>query len=246
MYRVLSAIHLLYATIIFVALMLIILPFALLFSIILPVKIRKKGILALIRIWSFTFSVTSFFWVTTKNKQTIDTSKAHIYVGNHGSYLDAIAVCVSIPQFFTALGKIEMTKIPIFGLIYKRYVVLIDRASKESRAESVAMLKHDISCGQSVLIFPEGTMNKSSAPLTEFYDGAFRIAIETQTAILPFVMINNGKLLPRKDPLKARPGIITTIFLPEVDVTGLLIEDLQQLKLKVYHIMEEAIKKGAY
>lgn len=245
MYRVLSTIHLLYATIIFVALMLIILPFALLFSIILPVKLRKKGILVLIRIWCFTFSLTSFFWVKTKHKQLIDTSKAHIYVGNHGSYLDAIAVCLSIPQFFTALGKIEMTKIPIFGLIYERYVVLIDRESKESRAESVAVLKDNINAGQSILIFPEGTMNKSEAPLNDFYDGAFRIAIETQTNIIPFVMINNRKLLPRTDPLKGRPGIITTVFLPEVDVKGLVSGDLEQLKLKVYHMMDEAIKNAS-
>ena len=244
MYRVLSAIYLVYATLIFVVLMLIILPFALVFSIFLPINIRKKSILFLLRIWSLFFSIPSLFWIATRNKDTIDKTRAHIYVGNHGSYLDAIAVCLSVPQFFSALGKIEMTKVPIFGLIYKTYVVMIDRASKESRAESVAVLKHEISCGQSILIFPEGTMNKSAAPLTEFYDGAFRIAIETQTAILPFVMINNRELLPRVDPLKARPGIITTVFLPVVEVEGLVIDDLPQLKEKVYKMMESAIKRG--
>ncbi len=244
MYIILSAIYLVYATLIFVVLMLIILPFALVFSIVLPINIRKKSILLLLRVWSLLFSITSLFWIASKNKHTIDKTRAHIYVGNHGSYLDAIAVCLSIPQFFSALGKIEMTKVPIFGLIYKTYVVMINRASKESRAESVAVLKHEISCGQSILIFPEGKMNKVAAPLTEFYDGAFRIAIETQTAILPFVMINNRKLLPRVDPLKARPGILTTVFLSIVEVEGLVIDDLPRLKEKVYKMMEDSIKRG--
>ena len=187
------------------------------------------------------FSLLSFFWVTTKNKHLVNRSKSHIYVGNHGSYLDAIAVCISIPQYFSALGKVEITKVPIFGLIYRRIVVLIDRSSKESREQSVAVLKKEIADGQSILIFAEGTMNQTERPLADFYDGAFRIAIETQTPIIPFVMINNRKLLPRKDPLKARPGLITTIFLPEVSVIGLTMDDVPVLKRKVYDLMENAI-----
>jgi 1-acyl-sn-glycerol-3-phosphate acyltransferase len=167
----------------------------------------------------------------------------HIYVGNHGSYLDAITVCIAIPQFFSPLGKMEMTKIPVFGAIYKRIVVLIDRSNKESREQSVIALKKDIAGGVSILIFPEGTMNKGKAALSEFYDGAFRIAIETQTPLLPFVMINNRKLLPRINPLKAHPGILTTVFMEPIGVNGLQIQDLPLLKQKVVHLMEDAIKK---
>lgn len=243
MRRFLSAVFLIYAAIIFITLMFIALPFVLIFSAALPLNIGKRAILVVLRIWAFLFSLLSFFWVTTKNKAGIDRSTSHIYVGNHGSYLDAIAVCLSVPQYFSALGKVEITKVPVFGLIYKRIVVLIDRSSKESREQSVATLKKDIADGQSILIFAEGTMNQTEKPLADFYDGAFRIAIETQTPIIPFVMINNRKLLPRKNPLKVRPGLITTIFLPEVNVKDLSLEDVPMLKKKVFDLMEEAILK---
>lgn len=244
MQRLLSAIFLLYAATIFVTLMFVALPFVLIFSAILPMKSGKRAILAVLRVWAWLFSTFSFFWITSKNKSKVDRSKSHIYVGNHGSYLDAIAVCISIPQYFSALGKVEMTKVPVFGLIYKRIVVLIDRSSKESREISVTALKKDIADGQSVLIFPEGTMNQTERPLADFYDGAFRIAIETQTPIAPFVMLNNRKLLPRKNPFKGRPGLMTTIFLPEVPVSGLEMDDVLALKMKVYKMMEEAIIKA--
>ncbi|MDQ8006492.1 MAG: lysophospholipid acyltransferase family protein [Pedobacter sp.] len=243
--RFLSAVFLLYAAMIFVTLMFVALPFVLIFSAILPINAGKRAILSVLRIWAWLFSAFSFFWISTKNKSKVNRSKSHIYVGNHGSYLDAVAVCISIPQYFSALGKVEITKVPVFGLIYKRIVVLIDRSSKESREISVAALKKDIANGQSVLIFAEGTMNQTGRPLADFYDGAFRIAIETQTSIIPFVMINNRKLLPRKDPLKARPGLIKTILLPEVSVSGLNMDDVPELKKKVYVLMEEAILKGA-
>lgn len=241
MQRLLSAIFLLYAAIIFITLMFVALPFVLLFSAIFPINMSKRAILIVLRTWAALFSLFSFFWITTKNKWSVDRSKSHIYVGNHGSYLDAIAVCVAVPQYFSALGKVEITKVPIFGLIYKRIVVLIDRSSKESREQSVQALKQDLASGLSILIFAEGTMNQTEKPLADFYDGAFRIAIETQTPIIPFVMMNNRELLPRKDPLKARPGLITTIFLPEVSVVGLTMDDVPNLKRKVYDLMENAI-----
>lgn len=235
--------YLIYAALIFISLMFIVLPFVLLASAILHNEHGKRVILFLLRCWAWGFSLFSFFWVKTVNKQVIDQQAPHIYVSNHGSYLDAVAVCISIPQYFSPLGKVEMTKVPIFGLIYKRIVVMIDRSSKESREQSVAALKKDITKGQSILIFPEGTMNKTPDPLSEFYDGAFRIAIETQTPILPFVMVNNRELLPRIKPLNAHPGILTTVFIEPVAVKGLELEDLPQLKQKVFDLMEEAILK---
>lgn len=243
MRKALSIVFLTYAAIVFIALMFAALPFVLLFSAILPIKTAKRYILAVLRTWALLFSLLSCFWVITKNKANINRSKSHIYVGNHGSYLDAITVCLSIPQYFSALGKIEMTKVPVFGLIYKRIVVLIDRSNRESRDKSVTILKNDIANGQSILIFAEGTMNQTEKPLADFYDGAFRIAIETQTSIIPFVMINNRKLLPRKNPLLVRPGLITTIFLPEVSVVGLSMDDVPLLKKKVFEVMEEALIK---
>lgn len=243
MRKVLAIFYLFYAGLIFITLMFIVLPFVLLASAILSTSNGKRIILTLLRIWASVFSLLSFFWIRVKNKKLVNRNVAHIYVGNHGSYLDAIAVCISIPQYFSPLGKIEMTKIPIFGLIYKRIVVMIDRSSKESREQSVVTLKNAISNGQSILIFPEGTMNKSDAPLGEFYEGAFRIAIETQTPIQAFVMLNNRNLLPRANPLNVHPGIITTVFLPAIGVADLTMADLPMLKQKVQQLMEAEIIK---
>jgi 1-acyl-sn-glycerol-3-phosphate acyltransferase len=243
MRKILSACYLVYAALIFVSLMLIVFPFVLISSAIFKANTGKKIILILLRCWAWCFSMLTCFWVKTLHQNRINKNVPHIYVGNHGSYLDAIAVCLSIPQHFSPLGKLEMTKIPIFGLIYKRIVILIDRSSKESRAESVAILRKELENGQSILIFPEGTMNKTEQALTTFYDGAFRIAIETQTPIQPFVMLNNRTLLPRTNPLLAKPGMIKTVLLPSIPVTGLRLDELEQLKLKVFTTMEQAILK---
>jgi len=127
-------------------------------------------------------------------------------------------------------------------MIYKRVVVLIDRKDKESRARSVEELKIDLARGQSILIFPEGTMNKTESDLADFYDGAFRLAIETQTDIAPMVILNARTLLPRANPLDIKPGSITCVFDEPVEVSGLIAEDLEDLKAKVRKRMEYLIK----
>ena len=241
MLKILSGLYLLYAAVIFIGLMFIALPFVLIVTTVFnPLRGKRIG-LFILRCWAWGFSLLSFNWVRTKNAGLVNRSTPHIYVGNHGSYLDAIAVCISLPQSFSALGKIEMAKVPVFGWIYQRIVVMIDRRSKESREQSVLSLKNEINKGQSILLFPEGTMNKTEAPLSDFYDGAFRIAIETQTPIQPFVILNNRKLLSRVNPLTAHPGLMTTIFLPAVAVNEYGIADVEALKRKVYLMMEEAL-----
>ena len=93
-------------------------------------------------------------------------------------------------QPFRILGKSEMAKIPVFGFLYQHAVVMVDRSSAKKRAESVEHLKLFIRKGISVVIAPEGTFNMTNNPLKEFYDGAFRIAIETQTPIKPILFLD--------------------------------------------------------
>ncbi len=229
----------------FISAMLLVLPFIFITSAIVKGKKASNIIFIFLNIWGWIFCILSFYRIRTQNKSVIDPQKAYIYVSNHNSYLDAVAIVLAIPGSFKPLGKIEMVKIPLFGIIYRRVVVMIDRASKESRAKSVEELKEDLARGQSILIFPEGTMNKSDKPLTDFYDGAFRLAIETQTPIAPMVIINARNLFPRAEPLAARPGVITCIFDTPIEVSGLLADDLESLKGKVYNKMEALIKKSS-
>ncbi len=241
--KVSAALFLIWGLFVFITAMILVLPFILLSSVIFQGKRRQDIAFFFLKIWGWIFSILCFYPVRVKNRKIINPDKAYIYVSNHNSYLDAIAVVIAIPGSFKPLGKIEMAKMPIFGLIYRRVVVMIDRKSKESRAKSLEDLKYYLSKGRSILIFPEGTMNNSSYPLAEFYDGAFKLAIETQTPIAPMIILNARDLLPRISPLSAKPGLIKCVFDTPVEVSGLGSEDVDSLKAKVYNRMESLIQK---
>lgn len=238
MRKLLAAIYLGYGLIVFFAVMLIFLPFIILSSF-LPNKLGATVPFFFLRCWSFIFSTLSLFFYSVKGADKLDTSKPYIYVPNHGSYLDATAVVLAAPTAFKPLGKIEMSRVPLFGFIYKRVVVMVDRSTKESRSESVEKLKLVLQKGISILIFPEGTMNRTPQVLKDFYDGAFRIAIETKTPIAPFVILNAKKIMPRNNPLSVRPGVIDIVFADPIDVSEYTSDDIEILKLRVYKVMED-------
>lgn len=235
-----GAIYLAYGLIVFFAVMILFLPFIIITSFI-PNKLGSTIPFFFLRCWSYIFSYLTLFFYRVHGAEKINKSQPYIYVPNHGSYLDATAVVIAAPTAFKPLGKIEMSKIPLFGFIYKRVVVMVDRSTKESRSESVEKLKLVLQKGISILIFPEGTMNRTPHVLKDFYDGAFRIAIETKTPIAPFVVLNARNLMPRNNPLNVRPGIMDIVFADPIDVSDYSSDDLESLKLRVYKLMEEMI-----
>lgn len=171
-----------------------------------------------------------------------DSSRQYVFVFNHISYIDIPILLKSIRrQQFRVLGKAEMAKVPLFGFIYRMAAVMVERGDPEKRARSVYQLKSVLVKGISIVIAPEGTFNLTHQPLKEFYDGAFKIAIETQTPIKPMLFLDAYDRMNYNSIFSMRPGRSRTVFLDEVPVDGLTLDDVDALKQKVYNIMEEKL-----
>jgi 1-acyl-sn-glycerol-3-phosphate acyltransferase len=134
-----------------------------------------------------------------------------------------------------------MSKIPVFGFIYRKAIVPVDRRSAENRVLSIHILKSIIGKGISVLLFPEGTYNDTKQPLKEFYNGAFRIAIETQTPLKPVLLLDSYERMHYQKIFSLNPGRCRIVYLDEIPVSGLTIRDTERLKEKTYEIMEKKL-----
>jgi len=230
----------LYAAILFVVIMLIIFPFVIIASFF--GRIRGGNIIyKLCMLWADIW----FFLVAMPVKRIYeaphDRSRPYIFVTNHISFLDAAVIVKAYRQPIRPLGKAEMSKVPVFGFIYEKAIVTVDRSSAESRSESVRILGSVISKGISVLVFPEGTFNMTGKPLKDFYDGAFRVAIETQTPIKPVLFLDAYERMNYKSIFSLSPGRCRIVYMDEVKVEGLTVNDITFLKEKVYRLMEEKL-----
>lgn len=235
-------IYVLYAFVTFVALMLPVFIWSLLM---LPLGRIKGGNLVYYGcvVWADIWFALVFIFHKNVFIEKIKKGQSYIFVSNHISYLDSAIIPKTFRKPVRPLGKVEMSKVPIFGFIYKNVIVTVDRSSAGNRAKSVKVLKSILKKGISVLVFAEGTFNVTHKPLKEFYDGAFRIAIETQTPIKPVLLLNSYDRMHYKSIFALNPGKSRAIFLPAVSVEGMTLDDTLTLKEEVYKMMEQELLK---
>ncbi len=196
---------------------------------------------AFLKVWSWIFSMLTFIRYTIKGKENFQKGKSYIYVSNHTSFLDIPGICLTLPGEFRPLAKKELIKIPVFGIILKGACIIVDRSSTESRKKSIDKLKQTLKDGINILLFAEGTQNRSKEVLQAFHDGAFRIAIDAQQPIIPIVIIGAGKLMP-PGTIKLRPGIVKIIVGEEIQTEGLTLDNSTNLKTQTFEVMKEMIE----
>ncbi|HMU46146.1 MAG TPA: lysophospholipid acyltransferase family protein [Chitinophagaceae bacterium] len=233
-------VYCLYAFITFIAIMLLIFPFAIISSFFGRIK-GGNAMMRLCMIWADLWFPLIFIWHKKIYESPHDKSKPYIFVTNHISYLDAAMIPKAYRQPIRPLGKVEMSKVPIFGFIYRNAIVTVDRSSPGNRAASLRILRSLLGKGISVLVFPEGTFNMGTTALKEFYDGAFRLAIETQTPIKPVLFLDAYRRMPYETLFSMTPGRSRFLYLNPVDVSGYSLNDVGKLKSEIYAIMEKKL-----
>lgn len=236
----LRVLYLIYAALLFVVIMILVVPIVMIASFFGKIK-GGNFIYRVCMLWGDVW----FFLIGIRCRNLYeaphDRSGHYIFVANHISYLDAPAIVKVIRQPTRVLGKVEMSKIPVFGYIYRNAIVTVDRSSPENRARSVQILKSTVEKGISIFIFPEGTFNMGKTPLKDFYDGAFKIAIETQTPIKPVLFLDTFDRMHYSSIFSLNPGLNRAVFLEEIPVTEYTLNDLEKLKQKVYDRMAERL-----
>lgn len=241
--KILQPFFAVYVAITFVISVLVFFPFCAIVSITRSIAGRKLIFTAL------TYWSKGWLWLIgmpVRVSGVLPALGRYVFVANHISYIDTVVLFPSVPGYFRVLGKVEMARIPLFGAIYRSLVIPVDRSSAESRAKSMRLMWRVIKKEASILIFPEGTFNETDKPLKSFYDGAFRLAIQSQTPIVPVIFPDTVRRWHYSGWWKLWPGRNRAIILPVVPIDGLTLRELSELKQRVFSLMEEELKKYNY
>lgn len=240
--KILLKLYTLWVLIVFTVFMLALLP-----GILIPFLLGRKFSFIgyfFLWLWSWIFSMLTFIRYDLKGRENINPKTSYIYVSNHTSFLDIPGVRLLIPGEFRPIAKRELLKIPVFGFIVKAATVVVDRSNAQSRKQSMEELREILQGGISILVFAEGTQNRTKEIFQPFKDGAFRIAVDSQLPIVPIVVVGAGPLMP-PGTLTIKPGKIKVIAGKPVSVEGLTTDDVQALKQRVFDTMLEIYKQNA-
>lgn len=197
---------------------------------------RTIQVFRIFRAWMTFFFIFTGVRRIHKGRENFKKGETYIVVCNHNTFMDVPLSSPGIPGPNKTIAKIEMAKIPVFGTIYQRGSVLVNRKSDESRRASYQKMKEVLAMGFHMCIYPEGTRNKSKEPLQRFHDGAFKLAVETGRPIMPAVIFGTYKVLPTHKTFFFWPGKVQMHFLPPVAVEG---KTTEQLKEEVFGIMKD-------
>jgi 1-acyl-sn-glycerol-3-phosphate acyltransferase len=142
--------------------------------------------------------------VNVEGKRKIDPAKSYVMVSNHQSGAD-ILVLFRLYSHFKWVAKKGLFMIPFLGWNMRlNSYIPIERSKGRSKLQMMDKAVRAVREGNSVMIFPEGTRSRDGR-LQPFKTGAFRLALETQSPILPiaisgtFHAIKKGGLIIHKN-----------------------------------------------
>ena len=173
-------------------------------------------------------------------EEELDSSKPYLICPNHVSYLDIPVIFSIIPTVFVFVGKKSLSKLPVFGWVYKKTMILVDRASKRSSYQAYKHASERISQGVGITIFPEGGIPEHDVKLQRFKNGAFRMAIEQNVDLVPVTFIDNKRCMP-SDRLQGKPGKLKVFVHKPIKAGTYTTETIHEFKDFVFKTINDKL-----
>jgi 1-acyl-sn-glycerol-3-phosphate acyltransferase len=237
--RILNFFYTLWAAFWFVFLFMLLFPFFWLF---LQKTEWKSKAHYLNRLWGKMFFPIAGIPIKVQYDFEPDVNKTYVFCANHFSYVDIAAMGMIIKNYFAFVGKASIKGVPLFGYMFTKLHIQVDRNDKNSRVTSMNRSLKALQGGRSVMIFPEGgiwskNLPKMSLPLK---DGGFAMAIKEQIPIVPISLLNNYKII-HDDKFAVYPQTIRAIVHKPIETVGMTNHNIEELKAKFYEIVQGAL-----
>ncbi len=206
---------------------------------------EKKGqafFIGVSKLWMNIWLALVGCTVKVSGASNFKAGQTYVVVFNHNALLDVPLSAPFVPGANKTIAKASFAKVPIFGWFYKRGSILVDRKKESSRIKSYEEMKSVLTQGIHMSIYPEGTRNRTLEPLKPFYDGAFKLATETQKDIMPAVIFGTKKAMPVHKSFYLLPTRLKMDFLPPVASANV---NAKELKEKVFNLMYEYYTKNS-
>lgn len=224
--------------------------FSLIFALLFPLFLyfiyadpRHPLVFRLHRYWARLFFFLIGMPLEAEYRHGLDSGAQYIFCPNHFSYLDIPTMGYSR---FSAVfvGKDSLSRIPLFGFMYARLHITLDRSRKRSSYAALERMLQELDRGRSLIVFPEGGIFARQPPaMAPFREGPFRAAITKQIPVVPVTIPHNWIILPDDGNWLMRWKKNKVIFHTPIVTAGLGMHDLDDLKRQVADVIAEELKR---
>lgn len=189
--------------------------------------------------WSdIILGINPYWKVRVEGRHKIDPGQIYVMVSNHQSGLD-ILVLFKLHRHFKWVAKKELFLVPFIGwnMALNGYIS-IERSRGRSKLQMMDKAAASIRAGNSVILFPEGTRSPDGN-LQAFKTGAFRLAMETRSPILPVVIKGTHQAIKKGGLLVHRNDKVRLVVLDPIPYDSF--RDMGSKELA--HMIHEMTKK---
>ncbi len=179
--------------------------------------------------------------VRVLGKERIENLGPCVYVSNHQSMVDILAVFATELEFLW-VSKIENFYAPFLGwnMLLNGYVA-VKRGYLPSILRMVRTCHDKLARGHSLFLFPEGTRSPDGR-MQKFFRGAFYLANKFRVPVVPIVLEGTNQVL-RKHSALVNPGPVTVKVLEPVHPAEV---DFDEVRLTaLVHERMLAVQRGA-
>lgn len=210
---------------------------------VLPLPTRHRAIARLTHYWA-----RSFLWLvrckpSTTGLEHLAKNTPMILIANHVSYLDASILLAALPYEFIFVAKQEVLKMPfICTFIKKQQHITVDRKEGAQGALDTQLIEKKLRQGQSVIIFPEGTIARVRG-IRPFKLGAFKAAAETAAPICPIAITGTRHILPDGSWLP-QPAPTHVAVLPPLQAVSTEWDEIIRLRNEARAVIARCCEEG--
>lgn len=163
--------------------------------------------------------------------ENLKDGRPYVFISNHRSYLDTATLFFYAGKKMGLVAKKELLKVPVLGPgMGFVNIIAIDRSNAERARQSMEKARDVMKQGYSFGVFAEGT-RAMPGELLPFKKGAFHLALQTDSPIIPVAIKNTDWMMGKKTGV-AYAGEIEMVLLPPIETTGVNAEDLMDLLIK--------------
>lgn len=186
------------------------------------------------------FWVNPFWSYQIEGKRHVNPQTAYVIVANHQSMAD-IMCAFATHLHYKWVSKLEMAFVPILGWsMWLNGYVFIKRGDKRSRDRCFETCRRWLEKGSSVFFFPEGTRSPDGR-LQAFKPGAFKLALETGSEILPIYISGSRNAVPKHSPFISNRSAMKVKILPPVKTERQVnpsVEQIEELKGRIHGLYQ--------
>ncbi len=186
--------------------------------------------------WGKTILFVMGFRPKVIYEEKIQPDTAYMFIANHASLIDVMLMLAVMKNPAVFVGKKEVAKLPVFGYVFKKTSIQVDRSISESRKKVYIHARKKIEQGLGIVIFPEGLVPPHDVILADFKNGAFKLAIEHQLPIVPMTFYDVKKRFSWKF-FSGWPGKLRVKVHEFIQTKDLTLKDTEKIKNKAYTLI---------